>query len=104
MAKASIEYHPTAGGGSVFRKRSCQSANFQVLKVGIREALHHSRVRRNAEVFGHVRIYSLLRRLHFNNALSSLKTSVGGESRYPGNRGATWRYLCPRTIGEYIHL
>lgn len=48
-------------------------------------------------------IYNLLRKLHFNNALSS-PTSVGGESRYPCNRGATWRYLCPRTIGEYIHL
>jgi hypothetical protein len=42
--------------------------------------------------------------LHFNNALNSLKTSVGGENRYPSNRAATWRYLCPRSIGEYIHL
>jgi hypothetical protein len=83
MDQASIEYHPTRGGGSVFHKRSCQSADFEVLKVGIHEALHHSRVRLNAEVFGHARIYKLLRKLHFNNALSSLKTSVGGESRYP---------------------
>ena len=104
MALASIEYYPTASGGSVFNKWSCQSANFQVLKVGIHEASHHSRVRLNAEASGHEGIYNLLRQLHFNNVLSSLKTSVGGESRYPSKRCATWRHLCPRTIGEYIHL
>jgi hypothetical protein len=39
-----------------------------------------------------------LRKLHFKNVLSTLKTSVSGESRNPSNRVDSWSYLGPRTI------